>query len=189
MLRVPGAYGAILIAVGRGLKSQRKLRMIIPQHGPDRSQGLADRMVDIEKSLAEFSNAAQRLNEKSNSINELIGQVEKRLAAAQAGIEFAPGWQLGECEAGFEQELEYGETGDRWQFLVRLYRRFRVDDWGKLVELDEEERILDKTTPLLQASRGLRIEALRELPAFVDSYRVRLDELVATIDRAEESLK
>jgi hypothetical protein len=148
---------------------------------------MADRMVDIEKSLADFSAAAKRLNQKSNNINELIGQVEKRLAAAQPGIEFSPGWQLGECETGFARELSYGESGDRWQFLVCLYRTYEIDDWGKRVEL--EDRVVEETIPLLQANRGVRIEALKVLPTFVDRYRARLEEMVATIESAEESLK
>src|ERR1700692_1631676 len=93
---------------------------------------MADRMVDIEKSLSALSDAAKRLNDKSNNINEIIGRVEKRLEEAKAGLDFWPGWQLdasdglttylGDGKRSGKSAVEGKVALDRWQFLVRVYR-------------------------------------------------------------------
>jgi hypothetical protein len=169
---------------------------------------MADRMVDLEKSLSALSNAAKRLNDKSNNINEIIGRVEKRLEEAQAGLEFWPGWQL-DASDGLTTELGYGKRGgggavqgkvplERWQFLLRLYRT--TPSLLEVQQIEEQrhesgndeiefEPVLVRETPLLQASRGDRIEALKQLPPFIDAYCKQIEKMAKTIEEAEESLK
>jgi hypothetical protein len=156
-------------------------------------------MVDIEKSLAGFSGAAKRLNEKSNRINDLIKRVEQQLEAANSGVAFWPGWLLEESEGGFTAYLGYDKVASerRWQFVVRTYRtiptvaeiealNLRADETG---EEQEFTPLLTDERPLLQEERNIRIKALNHLGDFVNSYCEKIERMVETIDEAEKSLK
>jgi hypothetical protein len=148
-------------------------------------------MTDVEKSLAQISSAAKRLNEKSDSINETIRRVEKALRESEAGLEFwSPTAFLSLDDRSFY--LGYTRTSQDWCLKVREYRDVPNEyERAMLVDKEEDnwEPVLEDETLLLQTARIFRIAALAALPQFLDAYHDKIESTIATIERAAESLK
>jgi len=148
-------------------------------------------MTDVEKSLAEISSAAKRLNEKSDSINETIRRVENALRESEAGIEF---WSSSAFLSLDNRSfyLGYVRAPQDWCLKVREYRDVPSAAEQRLIieeDMDSWEPVMEEERLLLQAPRIFRIEALAALPAFLEAYHDKIESMIDTIDHAAESLK
>ena len=126
-------------------------------------------MTDLNQLLDRFSAAAEHLNQASDSINDIIRNVEKRLVDSRPGFEFYSG-----SEIEPNTNLGFAKFGDAWHLVLSIER----DGY------DEPE-----SQVLLQAPRTTRINALRHLPLFLELYLDEVEKATKTIEESKLSLK
>jgi len=153
-------------------------------------------------SLSELKPVAETLNDKSNSVNEIIADLNATLEKLNVGIEVDDGpilhtsnWTWPEDHANVRTRhvchLGYAKLGEHWQLAVAEYNEIQEvedgrpekDDYGN----DETEYgELSSFIPLLQAPRSLRIEALAEVENLFSTLKERAESRIKAIDKARE---
>jgi hypothetical protein len=132
--------------------------------------------------LQQLQPIAEALNAESNDINNTIAALNAKLSALNIGIEVWLGpWKDNPIQIGFGK---YQESS--WQLLTRECGevRYERDNWGNESWVAVPERLgIDQ--PLLQASRIIRIEALRLLPEIIDDLKVKAERSLETIRAAK----
>ncbi len=127
-------------------------------------------MVDT---LKELSRLSITLNSKSDQINQIISGFEEKLVILNLGIECwldSPRHRLSSSTYKDRNETKYRDDvvlgfcriGDHWRLAFKKVTSsilWSDDDRDWYDELEEESN----PSPLLKASRELRVEALREM--------------------------
>lgn len=114
--------------------------------------------------LAKAKALAPQLNAASDALNKKITEFEKALSALGLGVSARVLLYFGECEEE-STHLEFSKWGDSWRLLV--------------VEVDGDE---ERKTPLLNASRRLRIDAASVFSALIDELVLSASNEVALVD-------
>jgi hypothetical protein len=156
-------------------------------------------MVDTVSELSELS---RKLNQKSDTLNEVITSTNEKLAKLKIGIE---AWVSNIDESdpyNYEFEDGAGSTTVRAHDETWLgYYRFESSDnpkagsgWElatKTVTLDAEGEIVDAGSPkpLLNRSRSTRAKAMKLIPRLLDAIKQNAEELLRSIDEAEKAAK
>lgn len=147
--------------------------------------------------LSELSPVAQTLNQKSNQINAVISKINAKLLSLNLGIEV---WlELNDTGLSFDSGddcspatkyrrrdlLGYAQCGKdwTWQLAVKHEKTTYVYD----PEERQEEPMCEPgpTTPLLSASRGLRIEAIQNIDALLTMLKQHGNHIIKSINEAE----
>jgi hypothetical protein len=141
---------------------------------------------ELPKLLNELEQATNRLNAESNSINTIIESVEMRVCAANPGIECALADRLkteDEDRLIEAANLGFGKSGGTWGlFLYNLSREGGLA--AKLaIEIGDDNR--PKPVRLAQASRALRMAALRELPRLIEVLTKKVKQNIQAIEDAK----
>ena len=134
--------------------------------------------------LQDISNS---LNSKSDTINAAIKAFEEKLASLRLGVSV---WVLTPLETrliapGTVEEdnlktyLGYTKATSTWCLTLSE----DSECWGN----DEENP--PHYTPLSQASRELRIKAIKQLPLLVKALEKKADEALKEVDQAEQFLR
>src|SRR5438034_7914565 len=84
--------------------------------------------IELSDLLSSFESAAERLNDTSDSVNSILGAIEKRLIAANVGLESwlrspltqsdATGSTGGET-SWIDQRLGFAKVGGKWCLAVK----------------------------------------------------------------------
>jgi hypothetical protein len=156
--------------------------------------------VEMTRLLQELSQTAKTLNKESDSLNELISQIEKTLAGFNVGLEV---WLENhpiesrarmeedphgeEREAGrHELQLGYAKLNDltpSWNLVLRQ-ADYKQDNDGGLELLTAYQ-----VRKLLDASRGHRIAAIALLPVLVEEIKDAAQAAVKAIEAAKMMVK
>jgi hypothetical protein len=146
--------------------------------------------------LSELSPVAQILNQKSNQVNTVIQKINAKLLALNLGIEvwlelndtglrFASGDESSPPIKFRQRELlGYAQCGNDWTWQMAARREkttYKVNQEG------QEEAVceIEFNTPLLSASRELRIKAMQNIDAFLFMLKQRAEWIAISINQAE----
>jgi hypothetical protein len=84
-----------------------------------------------------------------------------------------------------QPEVGFIKYDGKWILATRLARYLQSDDPAQNEMLIED----GKVTPLLEASREMRLDALQHFPAIVSRLQEAADGAINTIDNAEKFFK
>jgi hypothetical protein len=127
------------------------------------------------------------LNSKSDTINEAIKAFEAKLASLRLGVSawvltplmtqlVAPGTQN---EDNLRTNLGYSKATGAWCLTIME----DSERWGGSEEAPPD------FTPLSQASRELRVKAIKQLPLLVKALEEKADEALKEVGQAEQLLR
>jgi hypothetical protein len=152
--------------------------------------------VEFDHLLSKFRRSAARLNEESDSINEIIASVERQLVEANAGFEC---WAT-PFRAEPERCYDNGDDNEghlAWTETLVGFAKLE-DAWRLAVKEREARKYNDEDRPtysyddpfaLSQASRSIRVAALGKLPELIEALSTKADSAVELIGRAKRLVK
>jgi len=154
---------------------------------------------DITAAFERLAPLAARLNEESDTLNDLIEEVEAKIRKLNVGLtvwlerplarvdEPPTNGQWGELQHHSEVQLGVAKIRGRWKLVIRrqhvelgLYQGDPDCPWTKRYDIGELE-------PLLEAPRDYRVEAVRVLPELLAQLADRAESAVRTIRRAQNN--
>jgi hypothetical protein len=157
--------------------------------------------VEFSRLLSELAATAKVLNQKSDSLNDLIKALDEKLRQINLGLEvwvsadaIATEPTLKEDRDGEwyqngekRRELGFVKVDDTWCLAVReATYEYGTDNWGgRLTEFKAERDIVR----LLECSREFRIAALKRFPELVDLMHTQAKEAIEVIEAAQKYVK
>ena len=146
--------------------------------------------------LSELSPVAKTLNQKSNQVNAVISKINAKLSTLNLGIEV---WlELNDTGLSLtcadqnspatkyrrRDLLGYAQCGKDWTWQLAVRQEKTTYEYQ---EKGQEEAVceLGYTTPLLSASRELRIEAIQNIDALLTMLKQHADHIIKSINEAE----
>lgn len=146
--------------------------------------------------LADLAKVSKELNAKSDEVNQILQDLEKKLVAFNFGVE---SWvsdslveQHGRNEDGTrwsrETELGFGRYGDRPQLLVREVSYIGEEDQPGSGYVIWDVTQESQPRPLLQAPRDLRIRALNRIENLIDTLIGQSKRIMSTIDEGRKTV-
>jgi hypothetical protein len=163
-------------------------------------------MVAIRDALREMEKVAAKLNEESDSLNEIIDKVEKSLADAGAGVEVDGDaqfrWErfpLGDGEDGEAvYSLGYRRFSNGWRiaavrtFYGKVLADVDTDRWIPYSTSDARPEHVENweisCEPLVSAPRQVRIEAFPLLERLVEQINEQMKRYLMNIVVAKKKL-
>lgn len=156
--------------------------------------------VDIQSLFPSLEAKAARLHAASDSANDLLSSIESRLTQLNLGVEV---WfsrpidstdskgDLGpnETSSHVVQVLGFAKAEGKWSLAVKPMRVVSGFYQGAMDCPYENHYADGPVTPLLKASRALRISALAALPEFLVEIERRIGELLESLDGATSKLQ
>jgi hypothetical protein len=152
--------------------------------------------------LKELTPVTKTLNAKSNEVNQIIADLNAKLAKLNSGISATTGtiacdnWQIeydGNCPIARSRErfeLGYAKLNEQWQLGIASYAETQAYDNGAPEKDgdgdDQTEYSGPEWTPLLQAARSLRIAALSHVEQLITEIHRLAQSEIETIDKARE---
>lgn len=160
-------------------------------------------MVD---NIAELSDLSRKLNQKSDALSTTIISLNEKLAKLNLGVET---WLTSSAIERGDPYYDY-ERDPHGDFPLHNetwlgYCRFDELGWALAVKhvalqitnhMDQEARALFTYTPsvveaekkpLLDASREIRLKAMKVVPELLDAVKQKAEELLESIDKAEKA--
>ena len=156
--------------------------------------------VEFSRLLSDLSDAAQKLNRESDSLNETITACEAMLLELNPGLEVwldhDPLESVAWIESGGEglergteaTELGLTELYGKWGLVLREVRYETRDAHTNSTTHPRLYEVLG-TKRLLDASRKERIEALKRLPQLVAAMKDGADAALKAIEAAKKLVK
>jgi len=151
--------------------------------------------VNLPNLLSSLEGTARRLNESSDSINEILETVESRLVGAGIGIEVwcrtpissVEGEKGGGSESRWtEQRLGFAKVAGRWSLAVKtLEVEFGLFEGDSSAPYEAKHRKGD-ISRLLDASRETRIRALSLLEQLAKLLTEEAEEAIKRIKEAKK---
>ncbi|HTR24274.1 MAG TPA: hypothetical protein VMI10_09830 [Terriglobales bacterium] len=151
------------------------------------------------KELAELSSLAQQLNTKSNNLNGYIEALNQQLAAMNIGLEFymkhpplfTSGKRLDDRTSPptkYEENtyLGWDKLGEKWELTVKeVTTEYQWNDDSREVEAVDSEEY----TPLLKASRELRLKAVDHFDDLLETLKMHVKDKLRQLNNAEQVAK
>lgn len=152
----------------------------------------------VDTTINELSGLSRKLNQKSDKLNSIIAEVNKKLKNLNFGIET---WlttlpvELSDVETTDENwnpcdpwrsitYLGYCSVEDEWQLAVKeavLTEKRNFDG-------DTYDSVSDSTVkPLLKATRPVRTKAMNLIPSLLTQIQISAQQTLASIEKAEEA--
>ena len=126
--------------------------------------GVDETMGDsIESLLVTVESKAQEIEAASDGLNEILEQIEDRLAQAQVGLTIE-GVSMDDSDC----ELGYGKVGSKWVLTFREAEAKAPSN-------------ANPSHPLLKASRRIRQKSLVVIPELLRRVVARQDELLTSL--------
>jgi hypothetical protein len=147
--------------------------------------------------LSELSPVAKTLNQKSNQINALISRINAKLLTLNLGIEVwlelnDTGLQFAAADESSRATkyrrrdlLGYAQCGKDWTWQLAVRQEKTTYEYNQEERQDEAVCEPGYTTPLLSASRELRIEAIQNMDALLTMLKQHADHIIKSINEAE----
>jgi hypothetical protein len=156
--------------------------------------------VGIQSLFPSLEAKAARLHAASESANELLARIESQLAQLNLGVEvwFERPIQSAdstgdhgpnETSSRVVQLLGFAKVEGKWALAVKPMRIVSGFFQGDMDCRFENPYADGPATPLLKASRALRISALTVMPEFLGEVDQRVEQLVASLDDAASMLQ
>ena len=152
--------------------------------------------------LADLTKLSIAINQKSNEVNQILQDLEKKLLTMNLGVEaWVPNFPLASVQETVTEENSYGDEyerlysreevlgfglhGARYMLLVKEMHysaqpAMGNEDW----RLDREGR----PRPLLQASRELRIAALERIERLIDALLAEAQKIISAIEKGRQTV-
>jgi hypothetical protein len=158
---------------------------------------------DFPSQFAALSNAASRLNAESDAINQLIEQLQEKLRALSIGLEawillqtepgsIAPGPRAGvpspPATVRVETSLGYARSTDGWGLYVKRIA-YRAKPASPFLAEEPEPVTVNKWLKLSDASRTIRIDALRAFPKLLEKLKAAAESAVDAIEQAKKFVR
>lgn len=160
---------------------------------------------DFTTQFAALSDAAARLNAESDAINQLIDQLQEKLRALNVGLD---AWVLVQSEPGstmapgpsalgtprtpttvrVETSLGYARGVDGWGLYVKRIS-YRAKPSSPFLPEEPDPVTVNKWLKLSDASRAVRIEALRAFPKLLEKLKASADSAVDAIEQAKKFVR
>jgi len=127
--------------------------------------------------------AADRLGPATDQVTETIAKIERALEEARFGVSGSIGlrseaWEMDDETRSSEVQLAFRKEGKRWMLMIDSQNPYDDEHW--------------QSTPLVNASRELRVLAVQKLPDLVDALanaaEARLAEVTDAQRRADDLL-
>jgi len=155
--------------------------------------------VTFEDLLPTIELQAQRLNAASDRANAALAAVEKRLVGANIGLEF---WHHIPIDASdttgdlaphalsryTKQVFGFARVGGKWCLAVKTVRIVHGFYEGEMSQPYQNEFVDDELTPLLSASRTLRVNAVGAMSDFLARFSVFVAQTVEAVEDAASKL-
>jgi hypothetical protein len=156
--------------------------------------------VGIQSLFPSLEAKAARLHTASDSANELLSRIESRLVQLNLGVEV---WfsrpidstdqegDIGpkETSSYVVQFLGFAKADGKWSLALKPMRAVSGFFQGDMDCPFVNHYADGPVTPLLKASRALRISAMAVMPEFLVELEKRVDELVDSLDGAVSKLQ
>ena len=155
--------------------------------------------------LKELTPVTETLNAKSNEVNQIIADLNAKLAKLNIGLSATTGaihfgnWNDALTPIGMDVvsrsrdlfALGYAKINEQWQLGIASYTETQAYENGvpqKDSEGDDETEIGGdlEWTPLLQATRSLRIAALSHVEQLINEIHRLAKSEIETINKARE---
>jgi hypothetical protein len=150
--------------------------------------------------LSALSEVSRKLNEKSDKLNEVIISINEKLEKLNIGVEVFlaepieaddPYFLADDEDGKFPRRdavlLGYSRFDDDWQLAIK--KATLVKDYDNRGVEYERTLSVDRRVPLLNASRDIRANAMRLIPALLDLIKSEAEELLQSIEQAEAAAK
>jgi len=155
--------------------------------------------VDLDSAFTSLENSASRFNSVSDTANRALADAEARLVGLNIGIEV---WH----QTGIEISLPTGRSGaddtrdhiidvlgfarinGKWCFAVQKVRKTSGFFEGDLSCPYTDEFLESPPVPLLKQSRSVRINALKQLPAFLKQVNEEVNATTLNLTDTIEAL-
>jgi hypothetical protein len=115
---------------------------------------------------------AAKLAEKSNELNDVLLKAQDAIAALRLGVSASVLMHIEETNAA-ETYLSFERYEGKWSLTI-LEGHPAFEEWS--------------TTPLLKASRRLRMEASKLLPALVDKLMEQTEKEIGEVDESKSAV-
>jgi hypothetical protein len=137
--------------------------------------------------MDELASLAENLNSESNEINDIIAAWNAKLAARNLGLEE---WLYPDED---HVQTGYAKVQDKWQLAARHCAEIRwVLNYNARDKEDGHCEPVPGTkftvTPLLEASRELRIRAVGHIPDLIDNLKDEAEARLRSIREAKKKL-
>lgn len=153
--------------------------------------------------LKELTPVTETLNAKSDKVNQIIADLNAKLAKLNIGLEASTsniqegGWQIEYSDDDGDPlrrtrdvfELGYAKVNEQWVLAIAQYeetQQYAAWSVSGRPSYEEIERSGATWTPLLQASRSLRIAALSQVEELITEIHRLAQSEIETIDKARE---
>ncbi len=142
--------------------------------------------------LSQLSQLGKQLNSSSDSVNTAIDALNDELREINLGVR---AW-VKIADSGLKWDsvrtqkycyltsLGFCRIEDQWQLAINEQRIDYVPDPDDRFEVNEVTE--DDYTPLLRASRELRITAIEHFDELLDKLKTEADRTLAAVERAKE---
>jgi hypothetical protein len=156
--------------------------------------------VELTRLLSDLEDSATKLNAASDSVNDILKSVESRLVAMNLGLEtwssrpIASEDEIKVFQGGDGEERTYTVTHDTELGFAKAFGEWCLAIRTELGEPDPHSSDLawaHESGPerLADASRQLRIDALRHLPELLKTVNEKARTALAAIDEAKKLMK
>ncbi|HEY2545750.1 MAG TPA: hypothetical protein VGI46_06785 [Candidatus Acidoferrum sp.] len=147
-------------------------------------------MVDLH----ELASVSKKLNQKSDTLNATIESLNLQLGGLNLGVEAWVGnittsdpWYRDDDEdqkfpLHEETWLGYYRFDRGWELAVKTVTRQQTETYNV-----EETIDVDNLLPLTNASREIRIKAMKFIPELLDAIKETAEELLQSIAKAEQA--
>jgi hypothetical protein len=160
---------------------------------------------DFTAQFADLSDVAARLNAESDTINQLIDQLQEKLRALNIGLD---AWILLRSEPGsalasgapmlgklriqttvrVETSLGYARGVDGWGLYIKRIS-YRAKPSSPFIPEEPDPVTVNKWLKLSEASRAVRIDALRAFPKLLEKLKAAAAAAVDAIEQAKKFVR
>ncbi len=143
-------------------------------------------MVD---SIKELSGLSRKLNQKSDTLNEVITSINEKLATLNLGVE---AW-VGNIQRGdpwyrdADDDQAFPLHDETWLGYYRFEKGWELAVKTVTVDADGGAAYVDGLAPLLSARRDIRVRAMKLIPELLNSIKKNAETLLQSIDEAEKA--
>jgi hypothetical protein len=186
----------------RGIGERKLAATTVPEGTDHRPEGqeelpMKESAMVLERArrqLSELASIAEELNRASDAFTKELATIEAELEKLNLGLEvmlprplMSGDWELEREDDGSEtgkkirliDHICYGRYGPRWRLLVRMYKEYEDEA--------AEDELMD-TTPLVQASRDLRIAAAERIGDLLELITSEAEESVDSLNKVMDKV-
>src|SRR5260370_22552776 len=143
-------------------------------------------MVD---SIKELFGLSRKLNQKSDTPNEVITSINEKLATLNLGVEAWVGYiQRGDpWYRDADDDQAFPLHDETWLGYYRFEKGWELAVKTVTVDADGGAAYVEGLTPLLSARRDIRVRAMKLIPELLNSIKKNAERLLQSIDEAEKA--